>query len=175
LAKSKPEILVDIRDASGRIIMPEAYADLCIAFVRLAAIQVRIGLVAAETAAFGFDPMRDISAVAEVDPTPSVSHAELDAAIQVLKGNLLAGREAGFRNVLRVNFPDDEIKAMAEAILVAARRVRAKSQPPYRRDVAQSRRCRVTSAPRVRRSMQFLPRGGRLGLEPRTSGGPIDV
>jgi hypothetical protein len=130
LAKSKPEILVDIRDESGRIIMPQAYADLCIAFVRLAAIQVRIGLVAAEAAAFGFDPMRGIPAVGEADPTPSVSHAELDAAIQVLKGNLFAGREAGFRNVVRVNFPDDEIKALAEAILVAAHRVRAKSQPP---------------------------------------------
>jgi hypothetical protein len=70
----------------------------------------RFGLVAAE---IGFHTMRDLPAVGEVDPTPSVSHAELDAATQVLKGKLLAGREAGFRNILRVNFPDDEIKAMA--------------------------------------------------------------
>jgi hypothetical protein len=89
-AKSKPEILIDIRDEIGRIIMPQAYADLCIAFVRLAAIQVGFGLVAAEIAAFGFHPMRDIPAVGEVDPTPFVSHAELDAATQVLKGKLLA-------------------------------------------------------------------------------------
>jgi hypothetical protein len=53
----------------------------------------------------------------------------LDAATQVLKSKLLAGREAGFRNVLRVNFPDDEVKAMAEAILVAAHRVRDQPQP----------------------------------------------
>jgi hypothetical protein len=109
--------------------MPQAYADLCIAFVRLAAIQVRFGLVAAEIAVIGLQQMRDIPAVGDVDPMPPVSDAELDAASQVLKSKLLAGREAGFRNVLQVNFPDDEIKAMAEAILMAAHRVRGKSQP----------------------------------------------
>jgi hypothetical protein len=30
---------------------------------------------------------------------------------------------------LQVNFPDDEIKAMAEAVLVAAHRVRDQPQP----------------------------------------------
>lgn len=108
--------------------MPQVYADLCIAFVRLAAIQVRFGLVAAEIAVMGLQQMRDIPAVGDADPTPPVS-AELDAATQVLKSKLLAGREAGFRNVLQVNFPDDEIKAMAEAILVAAHRVRDQPQP----------------------------------------------
>jgi hypothetical protein len=109
--------------------MSQAYADLCLALVRFAAIQVRFGLVAAEIAVIGFNQMRDIPAVGEADPTPSVSHAELDAATQVLKSKLLAGREAGFRNVLQVNFPDDEIKAMAEAVLVAAHRVRDQPQP----------------------------------------------
>jgi hypothetical protein len=120
-------ILINIRDEVGRKIMAQAYADLFITLVRLAAIQVRFGLVAAEIAVFGFHPI-DTQAAEGVDSTPSVSRAELDAAIQILKGNLFAGREAGFRNVLRVNFPDDEIKAMAETILVAAHRVRAKSQ-----------------------------------------------
>jgi len=109
--------------------MPQAYADLCIAFVRLAAIQVRFGLVAAEISVIGLQQMRDIPAVGDVDPMPPVSGAELDAASQVLKSKLLAGREAGFRNLLQVNFPDDEITAMAEATLMAAHRVRGKSQP----------------------------------------------
>jgi len=109
--------------------MPQAYADLCIAFVRLAAIQVRFGLVAAEISVIGLQQMRGIPAVGDVDPLPPVSDAELDAASQVLKSKLLAGREAGFRNLLQVNFPDDEITAMAEATLMAAHRVRGKSQP----------------------------------------------
>jgi hypothetical protein len=109
--------------------MPQAYADLYIALVRFAAIQVRFGLIAAKIAVIGFQQMRDIPAVGDVDPTPPVSKAELDAASQVLKSKLLAGREAGFRNVLQVNFPDDEIKAMTVAMLAAARRVRDKSQP----------------------------------------------
>ena len=109
--------------------MPQAYADLYIAFVRLAAIQVRFGLIAAEIAVIGFHQMRDPAAATDVDLPPSVSDAELDAATQVLKGKLLAGREAGFRNLLQVNFPDDEITAMAEATLMAAHRVRGKSQP----------------------------------------------
>jgi len=107
--------------------MPQGYADLCSALVRLSAIQVRFGLVAAEIAVIGFHQMRDPAAATDVDLPPSVSDAELDAATQVLKGKLLAGREAGFRNVLQVNFPDDEIKAMTQAMLVAAHRVRDKS------------------------------------------------
>jgi hypothetical protein len=108
--------------------MQQTYADLHIALVRFAAIQVRFGLVAVEIAVIRLQQMRDTPAVRYVDPTPPVSEVELDAATQVLKSKLLAGREAGFRNVLQVNFPDDEIKAMTLAMLVAAHRVRDKSQ-----------------------------------------------
>jgi hypothetical protein len=109
--------------------MSQAYADLCLALVRFAAIQVRFGLVAAEIAVMGFHQMRDMPTATDVDPPPSISDAELDAATQVLRSKLLAGREAGFRNVLQVNFPDDEIKAMAEGMLVAAQRVRDTTLP----------------------------------------------
>jgi hypothetical protein len=34
---------------------------------------------------------------------------------------LLGGKEGGFQNLLRINFPDNEIRAMAEAALKAAR------------------------------------------------------
>jgi hypothetical protein len=53
-------------------------ARLCLALVRLAAIQVRSGLVAAEIAVMGFHQMRDMPTATDVDPPPSISDAELE-------------------------------------------------------------------------------------------------
>ena len=97
--------------------MPQAYADLCLALVRFAAIRIRFCVVATEIAVIGFNEMRDIPAVGEFDPTPSVSQSELDAATQVLKSKLLAGREAGFRNVLQVNFQMTRSRGRPKACL----------------------------------------------------------
>jgi hypothetical protein len=54
---------------------------------------------------------------------PSSFDADIDAAAGAIKAKLLCGRDGGFRNMLQLNFPDDEIRAMAEAALTAARRV----------------------------------------------------
>jgi hypothetical protein len=83
--------------------------------------QVRFGLIAAEVAALSFRQMTDRSEVEAEKPGQPFSDAEIDVAAQVIKDKLLGRRDGGLRNVLRLNFPDDEILAMAEAALPAAR------------------------------------------------------
>jgi hypothetical protein len=101
--------------------MTSAASDLFVAAIKLAAVQVRFGLIAAEVAALSFGQMTDRSEVEAEKPGQPFSDAEIDAAARVIKDKLLGRRDGGFRNLLRLNFPDDEILAMAEAALSAAR------------------------------------------------------
>jgi hypothetical protein len=111
---------------SGGLLMTSPASELFIAIVKLATEQLRFGLVAAEIASSGARQMAGASAteVADAAVQPKSSfEAEIDAAARAIKVKLLAGRDLGFRNILQLNFPDDEIRAMAEAALTAARRV----------------------------------------------------
>jgi hypothetical protein len=101
--------------------MSSAVSDLLVVAIKLAAVQMRFGLIAAEVAALSFGQMTDRSEVgAEKRPQP-FNDAEIDAAARVINDKLLGRRDGGFQNLLRLNFPDDEILAMAEAALSAAR------------------------------------------------------
>jgi hypothetical protein len=110
----------------GGLRMTSPASELFIAIVKLATEQLRFGLVAAEIAASGARQMAGASVSEVVDAAvrpPSSFDAEIDAAAGAIKAKLLGGRDGGFRNMLHLNFPDDEIRAMAEAALTAARRV----------------------------------------------------
>jgi hypothetical protein len=92
--------------------------------VKLAAEQLRFGLVAAEIAASQAGEMAGASATevahAAVQTPPSFD-AEVEGAARAIKVKMLGGRDGGFRNMLQLNFPDGAIRAMAEAALSAAR------------------------------------------------------
>lgn len=104
--------------------MMSAVSDLLLAAIKLAAVQVRFGLIAAEVAAMSFGQMADRSGVETEKPPQPFSDDQIDAAARVIKDKLLGGRDGGFRGMLHLTFPDDEILAMAEAALSAARAVK---------------------------------------------------
>ena len=83
---------------------------------------VRFGLLAVEVASIV--QMPNSSQAEGNEPGNNPSDAEVDAAARAIKAKLLGNRETGFRNVLQINFPDDDIRAMAEAALTAAHRAR---------------------------------------------------
>jgi hypothetical protein len=97
-------------------------SELFVALTKLATLQARFGLVATEVAALSIGQMLKPSTVGAGEPFPLSSDAEVDAAARAIKAKLLGGRDIGFQNMLRINFPDDEIRAMAEGALMAARR-----------------------------------------------------
>jgi hypothetical protein len=99
-------------------------SELLVAIIKLAAVQVRFGLVAMEVASLSIGQMVDRSDVATDKPAQPSIDAAIDAAARAIKAKLLRGRDGGFRNILQLNFPDDEIRAMAEAALTAARLVK---------------------------------------------------
>ena len=98
-----------------------AISELLVATVKLSALQIRIGMIAAEVAALGVGKM---FAPADAGERQRPSDDKVGAATFALKAKLLGRREIGFRNVLQINFPDDEIRAMAEAVLTAAHAAR---------------------------------------------------
>jgi hypothetical protein len=116
-------VVVVVRE-SGGLLMTSPASELFFAIVKLAAEQLRFGLVTAEIAASGDRRMASASATevahAAVQTPPSFD-VEVEAAARVIKDKLLDRRDGGFRNLLRLNFPDDEIREMAEAALSAAR------------------------------------------------------
>jgi hypothetical protein len=50
----------------------------------------------------------------------SISERQIDAAVRVLKANMIAGYELGFQCLLRANFSADRIRELAKAALEAA-------------------------------------------------------
>jgi hypothetical protein len=50
----------------------------------------------------------------------SISERQIDAAVRVLKANMIAGYELGFQCLLRANFSEDRIRELAKAALEAA-------------------------------------------------------
>ena len=90
---------------------------------KFAALHVRFGLLAVEVAALSFEQMPEPPYAEDREPAGQSMDAQIDAAAGAIKTKLLTGREAGFRNMLQTNSPNDEIKAMAEAALKAARRM----------------------------------------------------
>jgi hypothetical protein len=104
--------------------MMSGMSDLLVAIIKLAAVQVRFGLDSMEVASLSIGQMVDRSDVETDKPAQPSIHAEIDAAARAIKAKLLGGRAGGFRNMLQLNFPDDEIRAIAEAALSAARRVK---------------------------------------------------
>ena len=101
--------------------MTSAVSELLVLTIRLAALQLRFGFIAAEVAGLGVRQVITANADRAVNvPDRTSSDAEVDAAAQAIKRRLLAGRDMGFRNMLQVNFPDEEIRAIAEVALAAA-------------------------------------------------------
>jgi hypothetical protein len=76
---------------------------------------------AVEIGALGFEQMLKPPPAEQSAVSPRSFDAEVDAAARAIKARLLGGKDGGFQNMLRVNFPDDGIRAMAEAALAAAR------------------------------------------------------
>jgi hypothetical protein len=111
----------------ARVLMTSAVLKLLVASVKLAALQARFGLLAVEVAAFNFEKIPK--------PLPAnegeVAHRsfDADAEARVIKARLPGGKEGGFQNMLRINFPEDEIRAMAEAALTAARAGPSRPRP----------------------------------------------
>jgi hypothetical protein len=101
--------------------MTSALSELLVAIIKLAALQVRFGLLAAEVAALGFEQITKPHPAEESEVAPRSFDAEVEAAARAIKARLLGGKEGGFQNLLRINVPDNEIRAMAEAALKAAR------------------------------------------------------
>jgi hypothetical protein len=99
-------------------------SELLVAIIKLAALQARFGLLTVEVAALGVGQMPKPPHTDDSDPSNRSFDAQVDTAARAVKAKLLGGREAGFRNMLQINFPDDEIRAMAEAALTAACRAR---------------------------------------------------
>jgi hypothetical protein len=103
--------------------MTSAVSELLLAIIKLAALQVRFGLLAVEVAALSFGQMSKPLPAKDGELARRSFDAEVEAAARAIKAQLLGGKEGGFQNMLRINFPDDEIRAMAEAALLAARQV----------------------------------------------------
>lgn len=99
-------------------------SDILSSLLKLTAIPARFGLVAADAAVtFGK------SIVEPEQPEPHVpairlTEAEIEAAAQTIKINMITGRDTTFLNLLQINFPDATIRAIAEAALIAARDAR---------------------------------------------------
>jgi hypothetical protein len=96
-------------------------SELLVAYIKLAELQARVGLVTAEVAALRVRQMLEPPSAEADEPIPPSFEAVVDAAARAIKAKLLGGRDIGFNNMLRVNFPDDQIRAIAEAALIAAR------------------------------------------------------
>jgi len=107
-------------------------SELIPSFLKLAAVPVRFGLIAAEAVVS--------TGKSVVDPGPAsntgasrasdgafdrVSVQEIDAAAGIIRASLLTGQPVDFHETLRTKFPDVTIRAMAEAALLAARNARA--------------------------------------------------
>jgi hypothetical protein len=103
--------------------MTSAVSELLVATIKFAALQAHFGLLAVEVTASNFEQMPKPPPAKESEVAYGSFDAEVEAAAGVIKARLLAGKEGGFQNMLRVNFPDNEIRAMAEAALTAARQV----------------------------------------------------
>jgi hypothetical protein len=109
--------------------MTSAVSELLLAIIKLAALQVRFGLLVVEVDALSFERIprprpakepRNCGLVrSSSEPAHRSSDAEVDAAARAIKAQMLGGKDGGFQNMLRINFPDDEIRAMAEAALTA--------------------------------------------------------
>ena len=99
--------------------MTTVASELFVAIIKLAELQARYGLVTAEVAALRVGQILKEAS----EPFPPSLEAEIDAAARAIKAKLLGGRDIGFQNLLQINFPDDEIRAMAEAAFMAARQV----------------------------------------------------
>ena len=99
--------------------MTTVASELFVAIIKLAELQARYGLVTAEVAALRVGQILKEAS----EPFPPSFEAEIDAAARAIKAKLLGGRDIGFQNLLQINFPDDEIRAMVEAALMAARQV----------------------------------------------------
>jgi hypothetical protein len=105
-----------------RTFMTSALSELLIAIIKLSALQVRFGLLAVEVAALNFEQISKPVTATGAEVTHRSFDAEVEAGARAIKARLLGGKEGGFQNMLRINFPDDEVRAMAEAALTAARR-----------------------------------------------------
>jgi hypothetical protein len=105
-------------------------SELLVAMIKFAALQARGGLLAVEVAALGFEQIPKPPTAEESEVAPQSFDAAVEAAARAIKARLLVGKEGGFQNMLGINFPGDEIRAMAEAALTAARQLRpARSTP----------------------------------------------
>jgi hypothetical protein len=101
--------------------MTSPVSELFVAIVKIAAAQVRFVLVVGEIVALDAGQMAVASGTEVTHAAlPPSFDPEVEAAAQVNRTMLFAGRDGGFRNVLQANFPDDDIRAMAEAALAAA-------------------------------------------------------
>jgi hypothetical protein len=115
-----PRLLLRVTNG-GPGIMTSVGSELLVAIIKLAALQVRFDLLAVEVAALNVEQIPKPLPAKESQVAHRSFDAEVEAAARVFKARLLGGKEGGFQNMLRINFPDDEIRAMAEAALTAAR------------------------------------------------------
>jgi hypothetical protein len=86
------------------------------AITELAALQFRFGVIWAEFLAGSL-----MSEAPLESPQISSKPSAVDAAARAIKLRIFENGDSGFRKMLQVNFPDDEIRAMAKAALLAAK------------------------------------------------------
>jgi hypothetical protein len=111
-------------------------SELIPSFLKLAVVPARFGLIVTEAAvSLGksvVDP-EPASNTGSSAPSDRLSDQEIDAAAGVIRASLLTGQPVDFHEKLRTKFPDVTIRAMAEAVLLAARNARISSESGYRR------------------------------------------
>jgi hypothetical protein len=101
--------------------MTPEVSDLLVMAIKLAAVQMRFGLIVMEVTALSLGQIADRSEIETESVPQSLSDAEIDPAARVIKDKLLGGRDGGFRSMLHLTYPDREILEMAEAALSTAR------------------------------------------------------
>jgi hypothetical protein len=100
--------------------MTSFLSEFLVAIDELAALQVRFGLLAVGVAASSVKRMVAPPHPESGEPADRISDVQVDAAARAIRAKLFGCRDGGFQNMLRINFPDDDIRAMAEAALTAA-------------------------------------------------------
>jgi hypothetical protein len=120
----KPGTVVDRNEAYWpRFSLARCFAmsDILTSLLKLTVVPARFGLIAADAAVTLGKSIVEPEQTGPHVRAARFTDAEIDAAAQIIKANMIAGRDTTFRNLLEINFPDATVRAMAEAALIAAR------------------------------------------------------
>ena len=92
----------------------------------LSAVPLRFGLIAADAALSLGRSIAGLETAPE-EQMSTISGAEIDAAARVIGASMITGGDIAFHTMLQINFPEETIRAIAEAALRAAHNARLKA------------------------------------------------